>query len=145
MYPVYPGMLERRIAALRIAEMAAIATDPMPLPRRGFGLGDLMTVCLTRMDHAVGRLAPACPPGDLPKIGSPPAVSPAEVKDAAGVIEWLGLDSSYIHRNMSAAALGWATVAPEDLRARFQQDLTGTCFGTAMAVAAPAGRLLALP
>jgi hypothetical protein len=145
LYRLYPGMLERPVAALRTAELVAIATDPTLVPRHGFGLGDLMTVCLTHMDRAVNRLAPAWPDGDLPKIGSPPAVTPAEVTAAAGVVEWLGLDSSHIHPERSAAALRWATVASESLRARAQQDLTDTCFGTAMAVAAPGGRLLALP
>ena len=145
LHRLYPGMLERPVAALRTAELVAIATDRTLVPHHGFGLGDLMTVCLTHMDQAVNRLARTWPDGDLPKIGSPPAVTPAEVTAAAGVVEWLGLDSSHLHPKRSAAALRWATVVPENLRARSQQDLTDTCFGTTMAVAAPGGRLLALP
>jgi hypothetical protein len=75
LYRLYPGMLERPVAALRTAELVAIATDPTLVPRHGFGLGDLVTVCLTHMDQAVNQLAPAWPDGDLPKIGSPPAVT----------------------------------------------------------------------
>jgi hypothetical protein len=145
LYRLYPGMLERPAAALRTAELVAIAIDGTLVARRGFGLGDLLTVSLTHMDQAVNRLAPAWPDGDLPKIGTPPEVTPAEVTAAAGVVEWLGLDSSHLHPARSAAALRWATVEPEKLRARTQQDITDTCFGTAMAVAAPSGRLLALP
>lgn len=72
LYRLYPGMLERPVAALRTAELVAIATDPTLVPRHGFGLGDLMTVCLSHMDQAVNRLAPAWPDGNLPKIGAPP-------------------------------------------------------------------------
>jgi hypothetical protein len=145
LYRLYPGMLERPVAALRTAELVAIATDPTLVPHRGFGLGALMTVCLTHMNQAVNRLASAWPDGDLPQIGAPPAVTPAEVTAAAGVVEWLGLDFSHLHPERSSAALRWATGGPEKLRARSQQDLTDTCFGTAMVVAAPDGRLLALP
>ncbi len=50
LYRLYPGMLERPVAALRTAELVAIAADPTLVPHYGFGLGDLMTVCLTHMD-----------------------------------------------------------------------------------------------
>src|SRR5215472_5805444 len=145
LYRLYPGMLERPVAALRTAELVAITIDPALVPRLRFGLGDLMSVCLTHMVRAVGLLAPAWPEGDLPEIGTPPSVTSAEISAAKGVVEWLGLDSPLLHAGRAAAALEWAAVKPEYLRADLAQDMTGTCFGTAMAVAAPGGRLLALP
>ncbi|WP_173160522.1 hypothetical protein [Phytohabitans suffuscus] len=144
-YRLYPGMLERPVAAVRRAELVAIAIDRSLISHFGFGMGDFISVCLTHTDRAVGLLAPAWPDGDIPMIGTPPPVTAAEVAAAGGVVEWLGLDAPHLHPERARAALEWATVSPADLRAHTRQDLVDTCFGTAVAAAAADGRRLALP
>lgn len=50
LYRLYPGMLERPLAALRTAELLAQAVDPVLRPELGFGVGDYVEVCLAHSE-----------------------------------------------------------------------------------------------
>ncbi|MGK3206896.1 hypothetical protein [Amycolatopsis sp. MEPSY49] len=142
-YRLYPGTLERPVAALRTAELLSKAVDPFLRETYGFGISDYVEVCLRHTEAVVDVLAQSWPEGELPNIEAPPAVSTAEVEAAKSAVEWtpLGSWATDEHRN----ALRWATVSIGQLRVDVTQGLTGTTFGVALAVAGRRGVRFALP
>jgi hypothetical protein len=142
-YRLYPGMLERPLAALRTAELVSQVVDPLLRPQLGFGVVDYVEVCLKHSENAVGMLAPTWPDGPLPEVGDAPKVTTAEVAAAKGLVMWRPFDqwSTEEHRN----ALKWATVSVGKLDLDLDQGMSGNCFGSALAVAGSGGVRFALP
>lgn len=142
-YRLYPGMLERPLAALRTAELISRAVDAVLRQKYGFGVGDYVEVCLRHSERAVEVLAPSWDDGPLPDVGDLPAVTAGEIAAAKQVVEWTSLepDGTEEHRR----ALAWATISVGQLDVDVDHGITGTCFGSALAVAGPGGLRLALP
>jgi hypothetical protein len=142
-YRLYPGMLERPLAALRTAELIAPVVDPVLRPELAFGVADYVEVCLMRSEMAVETLTPVWPSAPLPDVGALPTVTEAEVSAARNLLPWSALEpgATDAHRR----ALAWATVSLGQLHVNIAQGTAETCFGSALAVIGPHGSPLALP
>jgi hypothetical protein len=143
LYRLFPGSIERPVAAVARAALAAGAVDEHLRQQLGFGIADYVRVALREADTTLAAVAPAWPARPDLRVGGPARLTAAELAAAASLPTQWALDGSGERVERERAALAWGTAPPDTIP--FLLDDPNSSFGRHVGVRDGDGLVRALP